>query len=269
MDTSTLFSSNAIPVSRANRLLIRVWTKFAGPVPIIVRVRQLTPSNEFIETYETFSAFGATYPTPKTLDLTDNRLISVATFTTQTNVVRGELFASIILQSGDLATDEQLTPLTTGYLTSGGVLNYPLSIPEGALNGNGSPEFDVVADPGPGTTVDWNAPVNTQTNVLGGTVDFTTDATVAIRTVFAQFGMGGAYTVQVPSRTTQIAALTKTYILWAGPNMPNDNTSFLYIPVPENCIGRSNTITINATNKVPGDEFAAMTVLYSQLLQPA
>lgn len=264
-----LFSTNAIPTENGDNIRVLIYTTRVAATPIVVLINQLLADGSIVRTVEQFNADNAPFPADKTIALTEGLLLGIQVYTTTNSVRRGEVFCRVELQTGSLANADGLTPLTTGYLSGGNILNFPISQPESALSGEGASFSIVGADPALGADIEQDFDANAYTDLLAGEFTLIADGTVANRTVVVTIQSSGVVVAILNARTVQTAGQTRVYQLWFGENLPADTTTRFFIGLPAKLPPGQMSVFVTATNLQAGDNFNAPSFVVRQLIIPS
>lgn len=263
-DNDALVSASAIPVSVDSRLRITLWTSLAGNASAIINVKQLDEAGQLISTPQEIQFSSAGSPNRTLINLTTGLLVSVSVFVTTSQVPLGTVFALIELQQGSLASVDQLLPLTSGYLTTNSVLNYPLNEPRAQADIPIDTQTITITPPANGTDLFHIFDTNAKTQLLGANISLITSAAVANRLFIFRLKDTNGELYLLTSRTVQPANVSFTYNLWPGPNLPADTAERIYISIPDTISIKSLEIDTIITNLQAADAWNSVTLIFAQ-----
>ena len=267
LETRALLSANAIPITKDSRLRLQVSNVDTAAHTVNIRTLFVTDDGQIHESFDTLLCNAGAIGTAINIGLTKGFLISVTVGTVEASVDRGLLYAVINLVRGAVIDASSVLMLTSGYVTSGKSVNYPLSPFEDSLTGIGQSFRLAGAVMGAGNDTRFTFPAFEQSEFCFGQITFTTSAAVAVRTVNWNYNdLAGNTFYNVTPRTTQAASLVRDYIFWTGPNMPLDTGSQIYVPIPNTLIQRNSRLQSNVTNIQVADDFSAGNVWRKPLI---
>lgn len=265
MPEQSIISANALPCDTGDQVVVSIWTALPTPGTTFVHIRQLDETNQLIDTIETINVVTADFPTVGRFRLTRGHLIAVNAYFETTGIPVGQVFANIAFQTGDVATAIRTTNLTSGYIPTGGVINWPFTKPVSVSQPPRFYNLDSVVDPVAGANFSSTVNANLQQILRSASFRLTTAAVAATRTVNVSYSFGGGLQVKAISRTTQIISQVRDYFLWAGPNLPADTAAISYIPIPEHSLVPNLEIDVTCTNIDPADEFTDIKFMFDAL----
>lgn len=257
IDRLAILSANAIEITNASRL--RVACSNIGNAEHTFDVRTLIakPDGHLVESFDQITVISLAIGNQLFINLTAGHLISVTVATSETSIDRGLLYTLVELIRGTVVDATSRLMLTSGYVTSSKAVNYPLTPFEDSLTGYGQITSQIWGGAGAGIEAQFTFSSFEQSRFVAGQILLTTSADVAVRTVTLSGDNADGNLWTVAARTTQIASLTRQYILWAGPNLPNDVGTIIYLPIPTRDIERGTTYTTATTNIQAADAFTA------------
>lgn len=247
-------AGEAIPVSNGERLRV-VTYKTGNSATVFIRITQLRKDGQVIRTVERIDPNGTTLQTVTIVILTEGYLLAVDAYTSDELDPVGRIFVNVFLQYGDVFSFDTAFPLVSGYIGQLGAIRWPIDRPHNVNEGVFETESPAVTPPAAGVEFDYQEEEYFSGRIIGGFLDFTTDATVANRTVEFIFWTLGFPLIKVISRSVQAANLNRRYNLWRGPNIPTDASDQIYIPIPDFEFANTFGLTTVTQNFQAGDVF--------------
>jgi len=261
--------ASAIPVRTNQSVVIDVWTSRTIATQVVVRVVQELPNGETVSTIELFNAVATTFPTRKRISLTDGKLLSVTCYTSVFNSIEGLIYCRIGLQTGRVADNSSLYPLTAGYLVLGQVLNYPLSPPSAASATSGAFTTELFSSPAPGA--DFSLAFGTTRNVEITAFSFTltTDGTVSNRRVSVEFRDATTVLAKTTALIDQTASKFVRYFAASDGFREPDAAGNTYLVLPSKVVSADAVLATVVNNIQAADEITSVFATYRQSIVPA
>lgn len=255
MESISLVSSSAIPTTRGDRLLVRLSTRFEGPIDVDLQI-QFEESNGTVNyTNQIVSVPASTRQSELAIPLTDGRLLRVAASRPGTTDPPGYVYIQLAVLRGNVIQNPNILYLNNGYITSGNAVLYPPDLSPGSLQIDMMPLAEAPTGSGPGAGIALTVLGANFGEFTFGAFTFTADANAANRTIRVRLSDANGIQCTLLGRTVITANEERIINLWRGPNIPDDNTTSHYIPLPELLWLSDPAIAISAINIQAGDDW--------------
>lgn len=201
------------------------------------------------------------------IPLPNGYLTSVYVYET-TKEEAGKTHVICRIVDSQLATRTFKTVVIQGYVYNGGQLQHPNNIPEKMIVHPGGFYRVVGSAPAAGANANIAVPTRARWKVLSGLFTFTTDATVATRTVRLRWVDATDYSFRTAAPSDQAASLVYQYNF--GPGLTAQAVAGLNVAMSmpnEVWIPEGGKLETDILNLQAGDQVAAMTLFVLQSIE--
>lgn len=201
---------SAFYMRQEDNLRLTAFNSAAG-VELAVRVRFLTRDGQIIAGSDRLVPTTARAASAAFIPTTEGWILSAEVFAVAGSPRIGQCFAVLDVVRGDATVPLPLACLLQGYVTDTSRLSFPGSPIRSSIEGPGVLRSIVGTDPAAGVEIVEAVPTNARWRVHAIRFALTTSGAAANREVSLVFDDGANIFARVPSRVTQITALTFGY----------------------------------------------------------
>lgn len=261
-------SSDAIPVTIDDRVIIRIFSDLTATRSFNYHVRQIDPDGNLIDSEGVEPLPTGSNEAVISLHLTKGYLITISGEIDAANVPLGSIYARFEIHRTQIDEPQKFIRLTSGYLTGRNLLSYPHSEARSELDYHPTNSNIQIADPAAGNGFTFDPTANFLNQINAGAFNFVASGAAASRIIRLQITSNGAIISEVADSTAITAGQTRQMILWRGEGRPANDTVNHYLQLPETHLLFDAEYIFTADNIDVGDQFESINLVVENLIFP-
>lgn len=218
-------------VARGEHLHVHAWNAVSNQV-VSLNLRLLMPNGEIIPNVYELRPSADRSELTNTLTLPECFVLSFAVSTMVSGTRRGQTYVAVHYSRTAEGGETLVNLLTSGYVTEGFALSWPVGKVEHFLEGRGNYRSIQGTDPAAGLQINETVPTGARWRLLSVNATLSTNATAANRNVLFAVDDGSDNLIIIPAPNTQVANEGKEYTWAAWGTVQDSIVNRVTVPLP-------------------------------------